>query len=105
MTGPKTYYAWKHKHTNAILCSDFHDNFDGGLYETKEKAFKDFRSLIGNQNICETLQDEYRLVRVEETQKEPSDFSDCINCSWGIMRLDRDNWYQCDECGYTEFHN
>jgi len=100
------YCAWKHKSSNKILQSEFpKTDFNGGLYKTEMEAFEDFRSLIGESHICESLQDDYVLVQVTVTQEEPMSFSDCLNCPWGIMKLDRDNIYECDNCGYREYHN
>lgn len=106
MNSNDTAYAWKNKNTKEILQSkSCNCNFTGGLYETKKDAFEDFRSFIGQENLCESIQDNYTLVEITDLNKNPHDFSDCMNCVWGVMKLDKDNWYVCDNCGYSEFHN
>lgn len=99
-----TYFAWKHTETDAIFQSDFFDpDYRGGLFESKVKAFEAFREYIGQEHVCESIQDNFRLaeVRVEET--EPMDVSDCSNCPWGLMKQDEEGWFECDACGNREY--
>lgn len=102
----KTYFAWMNKNTKELV--EFNNK---KLYSSKRMAFKSFRKYIGKESICESIQDNYYLVTTKNnniinvTDINPRDISDCINCPWGLMKLDRDNWYECDTCGNKEFHN
>lgn len=103
----KTYFAWKNKNTNKLFKKDLNKH----QYNSKKEAFKSFREYIGQENICESIQDNYTLVQIKnneiihDTNIHPIDISDCPNCPWGLMKLDRDNWYTCDHCDTKEFYN
>lgn len=99
-------YTWKHTSRTAILHEDASiPDFAGRLYETEDEAFEAFRDYVGQAHVCESLQDNFELVKVYVTDKHPQDFSDCVNCAWGKMRRDTGHWFECDECGNRTYHN
>lgn len=83
-------------------------------FDSKREAFESMRNKIGQRNTDESVSEDYVLARLEISENgivgsidvldtNPRDMSDCVNCSWGKLKRRKDNYFACDECGYTEY--